>query len=101
MTDTHADTAAHGHGGPHHQYHLVDPSPWPLVGSIVAGLLTGGAVMWMHRHGALVMILGAIGVLATMSVLWLVVLLVATFLGFHTPIVQLGLRYVMALFISS
>lgn len=70
MTDTHADTAAHGHGGPHHQYHLVDPSPWPLVGSIVAGLLTGGAVMWMHGHGALVMILGAIGVLATMAVWW-------------------------------
>ena len=31
-------------------YHLVDPSPWPLVGSMSALLLTGGGVMWMHEH---------------------------------------------------
>ena len=38
----------HGHGKPNHPYHLVDPSPWPLVGSMSALLLTGGGVMWMH-----------------------------------------------------
>ena len=35
----------HGH---HHPYHLVDPSPWPILGSACAGALTGGAVWWMH-----------------------------------------------------
>ena len=28
-----------------HPYHLVDPSPWPLIGSISALLLTTGGVM--------------------------------------------------------
>ena len=41
----------HGHGKPNHPYHLVDPSPWPLVGSLSALLLTGGGVMWMHGVG--------------------------------------------------
>ena len=47
MTDTHAHPAphavshgdAHGHAAPKHPYHLVDPSPWPLVGAIAAGAL--------------------------------------------------------------
>ncbi len=41
--------AHHGaHGGPKHDYHLVDPSPWPFVGSMSALVLTSAAVMWMH-----------------------------------------------------
>ncbi len=45
MSDTHA-----GHEAKH-PYHLVDPSPWPIVGSISALLLTGGTVMYMHDLG--------------------------------------------------
>ena len=30
-----------------HDYHLVDPSPWPLIGSISATVMATGAVMWM------------------------------------------------------
>ncbi|HZT18139.1 MAG TPA: cytochrome c oxidase subunit 3, partial [Dongiaceae bacterium] len=41
MSESHAET-------PKHPYHLVDPSPWPIVGAVAAGVLTGGAVMWMH-----------------------------------------------------
>ena len=32
---------AEAHAKPHHDYHLVDPSPWPAVGAIV-GLHRGG-----------------------------------------------------------
>ena len=35
----------------HHDYHLVDPSPWPLVGSIAAGVMAMGGVLFMHGHG--------------------------------------------------
>ena len=35
---------ADGHGEKNHDYHLVDPSPWPLVGSIGAFVLAVGAV---------------------------------------------------------
>ncbi|HEY8138610.1 MAG TPA: cytochrome c oxidase subunit 3, partial [Methylocystis sp.] len=27
---------ADGHAKPQHDYHLVDPSPWPLVGALSA-----------------------------------------------------------------
>ena len=31
-----------------HDYHLVDPSPWPIVGSIGAFTMLIGAVFWMN-----------------------------------------------------
>ena len=62
----------HGHGKPNHPYHLVDPSPWPLVGSLSALLLTGGGVMWMHgvAIGPWVTLLGFLGVLYVMFRWW-------------------------------
>ena len=58
MTDTHAHVHADPHGhAPKHPYHLVDPSPWPLVGSIAAGLLAGGGVLYMHGYGTATMII--------------------------------------------
>jgi cytochrome c oxidase subunit 3 len=43
-----------------HPYHLVDPSPWPIVGAIAALLAFGGAVMALHDvpGGVVVMIVG-------------------------------------------
>ena len=35
------------HGAVKHDYHLVNPSPWPLVGSIAATVMMVGAVVWM------------------------------------------------------
>ena len=31
-----------------HQYHLVNPSPWPLVGAFSALFLVSGAILYMH-----------------------------------------------------
>jgi cytochrome c oxidase subunit 3 len=73
MTDAHADAGIHGHApghadhAPKHPYHLVDPSPWPIVGAISAGLLATGGVLFMHGHGAILMIIGFIAVPATMA----------------------------------
>src|SRR5260221_12844286 len=86
---------------PKHQYHLVDPSPWPLVGALSAGLLATGAVLWMHNEGSALLIIGFLCVLGTMALWWRDVIKEATFQGFHTPIVQLGMRYGMTLFIAS
>ena len=33
----------------HHDYHLVDPSPWPAVGSLSAFVMAVGAITWMHH----------------------------------------------------
>ena len=32
----------------HHDYHLVNPSPWPLIASISAFIMAIGAIIWMR-----------------------------------------------------
>jgi cytochrome c oxidase subunit III len=92
----HFDT--HGHK---HPYHLVDPSPWPLAGSLAGGLLATGAVIFMHGGGWALMVLGFLCVLTVMFVWWRDVIREAVYGGFHNPVVQIGLRFGMALFIAS
>ena len=35
---------------PNHEYHLVDPDPWPLIGALCGGILFSGLVMWWHDN---------------------------------------------------
>jgi cytochrome c oxidase subunit III len=91
-----------------HDYHLVSPSPWPLVGSISAFVMAIGAVMWMKgmplfgaRIGWFVFGVGFIGVLYTMFAWWSDVVREAQHQGHHTPVVQMHHRYGMILFIAS
>ena len=32
-----------------HSYHLVDPSPWPIVAAFAAFMFTTGGVLYMQR----------------------------------------------------
>jgi cytochrome c oxidase subunit 3 len=86
-----------------HPYHLVDLSPWPIMGAFSALALTFGMVMFMHEApgGALVAGIGVALIALTMVVWWRDVIREATFEGHHTPIVQIGMRYGMVLFIVS
>ncbi|MFG1371031.1 cytochrome c oxidase subunit 3 [Xanthobacter oligotrophicus] len=83
-----------------HDYHVVDPSPWPIIGSVSALILTAGAVVWMHGGTAIPMAVGFLGVLYTMFGWWRDMVHEAR-AGFHTRVVDLGLRYGMILFIAS
>jgi cytochrome c oxidase subunit 3 len=91
---------AHGHTQKH-PYHLVDPSPWPLVGSLGGGTLAVGMVLYMHEVTGWLIPVGILLVLLTMFLWWRDVVREAEVEGHHTPIVQIGLRYGMALFIAS
>ena len=87
-----------------HDYHLVDPSPWPIVGAVSAFVLAVGAITWMHHSFAaapLVFGAGALGVLYTMVGWWRDVMNEAEHLGDHTRVVQISHRYGMILFIAS
>ncbi|HET9149178.1 MAG TPA: cytochrome c oxidase subunit 3 [Alphaproteobacteria bacterium] len=86
---------------PKHPYHLVDPSPWPIIGAVSALVLTGGGVMYLHGGGWIVMVIGFLGVLFTMTMWWRDVIREGNSGRYHTPIVRIGLRYGMALFIAS
>lgn len=85
-----------------HDYHLVEPSPWPFVGSMSALLLTLGGAMWMHEMtvGMVICMLGLLGVLTTMVGWWSEVLRESR-AGSHTRPVAFGLRMGMLLFITS
>jgi len=89
-------------GAKNHDYHILPPDIWPLVGAASAVTLTSGGVLTMHdmAFGKYVLLLGAFGVLLTMYTWWTNVVREAN-AGDHTPVVQLHLRYGMILFIAS
>jgi len=98
---------ADAHAGPNHDYHLVNPSPWPLVGSISAFITAVGGIMWMKglalgglKLGAFLFGAGFIGILYVMIAWWTDVVHEAE-TGDHTPVVQISHRYGMILFIAS
>jgi len=86
-----------------HPYHMVDPSPWPLVSSFGAFMATSGGVMYMHGYsgGGFSLFSGIIIILYCMYVWWRDIVREATFEGWHTSLVQKGMRYGMVLFIVS
>ena len=84
-----------------HPYHLPDPSPWPIIGSLGGFLTVFGIILAAHYKNYIVLILGVLIVVTTMFFWWRDVIREARTPGAHSPIVQLGLRYGMVLFISS
>lgn len=86
-----------------HPFHLVDPSPWPLVASLGALSITFGGVMYMHLYqgGLFLFNIGLLTILYVMYVWWRDIVREGTFEGQHTSVVQNGLRMGMILFIVS
>ena len=107
---------ADAHAAPHHDYHLVNPSPWPLVSSFAVTVMMVGAVVWMKglvgddagpvasallgEGEKALFIAGFVGVLVSMFAWWADVIKESK-AGDHTPVVSIGLRYGMVLFIAS
>lgn len=87
----------------HHPFHLVDPSPWPIVCSFNALGLTAGLVLFMHKyHGGFACFISHFLLLIiSMGFWWKDVVFEATNEGHHTSYVQLGLKIGMILFIVS
>ena len=106
-----------------HDYHLVNPSPWPLIGSAAAAVMMIGAVIWMRSganeqglvlggfteagdpkfaiKGAWLFFLGFVGVLITMAGWWRDVIKESLSGENTSTVIRLGLRYGMVLFIAS
>jgi cytochrome c oxidase subunit 3 len=98
------------HGNVKHDFHLVEPSPWPVVGSLGAFIMMLGAVFWLNKgytgFGVMagvpwIFAIGVALVLYTMAGWWKDVVTESVVEGQHTPVVKLGLRYGMLLFIAS
>ena len=86
-----------------HSYHLVDPSPWPILSALGAFMVTTGGVLYMHKFsgGWSLLQTGFLIILYTMYTWWRDIVREATFEDTHTYTVQRGLRLGMILFILS
>ncbi|TPW31495.1 cytochrome c oxidase subunit 3 [Martelella alba] len=96
-----------------HDYHIIEPSPWPLVGSIGVFLTAFGGVCFMrYLSGSSFKLLGL--ELAQPWILLMGIVVVGYVMhgwwsdtiregqeGHHTPVVSLHLRYGMIMFIAS
>lgn len=96
-------TTAHTHGGhdaPKHPYHLVDASAWPMLSAFAAGAFCVGILLYMHNKGTTGLFLGLAFVLLCMFGWWRDVVKESR-TSAHTPVVQIGLRLGVVLFIAS
>ena len=93
-------------------WHLVHPSPWPLLGALAAGLLAAAAVMYLHQDKIVLaglsvapgidgVLVGFVLVLAVMALWWRDVIREGIAAKGHSAGVNLGLHTGMVLFISS
>ncbi|MDR3493571.1 MAG: cytochrome c oxidase subunit 3 [Ancalomicrobiaceae bacterium] len=100
----------------HHDYHLVDPSPWPLIAGVGAFITAIGAIgLFRWKNGDHAVIAGLIDLAAAGPWLFLLGLAIVLFTfygwwsdvireaheGYHTRVVSLHLRYGMIMFIAS
>ncbi len=106
MADTHTK---------HHDYHIIDPSPWPALGSLGALLTALGGIAWMRSMQGDVFRLFGMNLAGLNFWLFLVGMLVVLYVmfswwsdtvkeaheGHHTKVVSLHLRYGMIMFIAS
>ncbi|MAA96878.1 MAG: cytochrome c oxidase subunit 3 [Stappia sp.] len=96
-----------------HDYHIIEPSPWPFLGGVGAFIMALGAIGLFKLHkGVPFLLFGvdlagwgifAVGLLMVLYVMfgWWRDTIRESIAGDHTPVVQLHLRYGMLLFIAS
>ncbi len=104
MADAHAKN---------HDYHIIDPSPWPFLGSVGALVMAIGGIGWMQAlKGNDFSLLGIplaspwpffIGLALVLYVMfgWWSDTVKEAHEGHHTRVVSLHLRYGMIMFIAS
>lgn len=87
----------------YHRFHLVDPSPWPILASIGAFMFTLGLVLYINEFVTEFELFetGFVIVLYAMGAWWRDVIREATFEDNHSAVVRKGIRLGMALFIIS
>ena len=97
-----------------HDYHIVDPSPWPLIGGIGAFIMAIGGIAYMRDLKDEAFSLGFIENIGNSWMFYIgVAIVLYTMFGWwsdtikeahkgdHTKVVSLHLRYGMILFIAS
>ena len=83
-----------------HDYHILQPSIWPLLSALGAFVMLFGAVLWMQGITPWMFLAGFALILYCMFGWWSDTI-AENKAGDHTPVVRIGLRYGFILFIMS
>jgi cytochrome c oxidase subunit 3 len=86
-----------------HPYHMVSPSPWPILTStsLFNLTITGALSMHIFKDSGILFFLSLFLVVYSMSLWFRDVIVEGTYLGHHTLAVQKGINIGVALFIVS
>lgn len=86
-----------------HPFHIVDPSPWPILTAFSVFIFLTGSAAFFHFYdkGLVLFRIGLFLVIACATFWWRDVIREGTFEGHHTLQVRDGLKMGMALFIVS
>nr|YP_010309735.1 cytochrome c oxidase subunit III [Epicauta tenella]UMR54852.1 cytochrome c oxidase subunit III [Epicauta tenella] len=84
-----------------HPFHLVDVSPWPILGSFSALIVMTGIIKWFHLYTPNLLYIGFLSMILIMYQWWRDISREGTYQGLHTMNVTIGLRWGMILFITS
>nr|APX39432.1 cytochrome c oxidase subunit 3 [Cryptocephalus celtibericus] len=84
-----------------HPFHLVDYSPWPIIGALGVMTMMVGLIQWFHQFNNNLLFIGlTINILISIQ-WWRDVTRESTFQGHHTIKVSTGMQWGMILFIMS
>jgi cytochrome c oxidase subunit 3 len=83
-----------------HDYHILPPSIWPLVSSVGAFVMLFGAVLWMVNDTFWMFVIGLLITLYSMWGWWGQTIK-ESITGEHSPVIRIGLRYGVIMFIMS
>nr|YP_010693793.1 cytochrome c oxidase subunit III [Photinus signaticollis]WCD24460.1 cytochrome c oxidase subunit 3 [Photinus signaticollis] len=84
-----------------HTYHLVEVSPWPILGGFTTMNFMIGMISWFHLYSNKLMLISLINLSFIMYQWWRDISREGSYQGLHTLKVSKGLRWGMILFIVS
>nr|YP_010531182.1 cytochrome c oxidase subunit III [Athalia scapulata]UXW93404.1 cytochrome c oxidase subunit III [Athalia scapulata] len=84
-----------------HPFHMVDVSPWPILGAFSVMTLMSGSIKLFHQNSMDLFLVGLTSTLLIMIQWWRDVIRESTFQGLHTNKVMKNMRLGMILFITS
>lgn len=84
-----------------HPYHIVNPSPWPILAAISVFITITGVVIWFHVNSSYLIIIGNLAVIIVSVQWWRDVTRERTFQGLHTIATVYRLKWGIVLFIIS
>jgi len=84
-----------------HPYHIISPSPWPLLRGALSITSLLGIILWSNNQGTILIFVRLLFLTTVSKIWWRDVSRESSWQGFHSKKVVAGLRIGILLFIAS